>query len=79
MSDDATINPIREWREHNAMTRKEFAEPLKVSWQTVKAWETRVCFPGPRARRELAKLIKVEVWQLYQALKNNTSLLETEK
>ena len=52
-------NNIKELRKNKHMTQKDLAEAMKVSQQTVGAWETERAIPGADTLSELADYFNV--------------------
>ena len=52
-------NNIKELRKNKRMTQKDLAEAMKVSQQTVGAWETERAIPGADTLSELADYFNV--------------------
>ena len=59
------MNKMKRLREENGYTQKRFAELLDVSIATVQSWEQENRNPGYRSKKDIKKLLKVDVDALF--------------
>jgi len=52
---------IKEYRKNNALTQKELADLLGVSFQAVSKWEREICYPDITFLPILAQLLSCSV------------------
>ena len=52
---------IKEYRKSNALTQKELADLLGVSFQAVSKWEREICYPDIPLLPILAQLLSCSV------------------
>jgi len=52
---------IKEYRKNNALTQKELADLLGVSFQAVSKWEREICYPDITFLPTLAQLLSCSV------------------
>src|SRR5438128_5681856 len=55
---------LRKEREQRAWTQEEVAEKLGIDARTIRNWESGTSFPGPKYRRELARLYEKSLREL---------------
>ncbi len=68
MPDTGERRTLRELRLRRALTQKELAAAVEVSYQSVQLWEAGETTPRPGSMRKLAEVLGVTTDGLYDAI-----------